>query len=457
MDREKIYSQLPVFLQHAACSVEGWRINRSRYGKKFRIIYHRVLDRGQWSDEQVLGFRDERLKAFLCHAAATVPYYRRLFQECAFNPNSIQGLEDLQSLPILTKETVKARMSEFISDVVPKREWLAVHTSGTTGAGLKFFTTYDAAREQWAVWWRYRKQQGIPWNAWCGYFGGRSIVPSNSSSEPYHRINFPGKQIIFSAYHLSETTFGDYLKVLNRRRPPWLHGYPSFLYNLAGLMLSHSATLDYRPRWVTTASENLLDHQVSQIHRAFGVMPCQHYGMTEAVANISQSADGKLLVDEDFAASEFVPTSEAGCFRVVGTNMSNPLMPLIRYDTGDIVKLSVTENAPRKRREVAFIDGRQEDFIVLLNGTRLGRLDHIFKDAINVRSAQIYQKKVGEIEVRIVRHLKFNDSDERALMDELRKRTGVFAHINIRYVDEIPLTRSGKHRFVISDLPEQRI
>ncbi len=188
-----------------------------------------------------------------------------------------------------------------------------------------------------------------------------------------------------------------YVEELNRRRPPWLHGYPSLLSLLAGHLLESGRRLDYQPRWVTVGSENLLSRQVQLIEQAFGVRCLQHYGMTEAVANISQYTDGNLYVDEDFAAVEFLP-NDAGSFSVVGTNLSNLAFPLVRYQVGDDVQLpegGADFGGAFPGRRVASIDGRKEDYVVLRNGARVGRMDHIFKDMVTVREAQIVQNEPG--------------------------------------------------------------
>src|SRR5258708_7687589 len=124
--------------------------------------------------------------------------------------------------------------------------------------------------------------------------------------------------------------------------------------------------------------------------------------MAEGAATASEGECGTLHVDEDFAAVEFVPAAD-GALRVVGTNFTNAATPLIRYDVGDLVTLGVSPcQCGRPGRTVAAVDGRQEDYIVLSNGARLGRLDHVFKDLINIREAQIRQRRAGEITVRIV-------------------------------------------------------
>jgi hypothetical protein len=131
---------------------------------------------------------------------------------------------------------------------------------------------------------------------------------------------------------------------------------------LAGLLLERGETLSYTPRWITTGAENLMPHQAGIIREAFGRFPVQHYGMAEAVANFFQCPAGALHVDEDFAAVEFLPVAGEEGLRVVGTNLSNPATPLLRYDVGDRVEIAASSCAcGLPGRVIACVDGRQED------------------------------------------------------------------------------------------------
>ncbi len=90
--------------------------------------------------------------------------------------------------------------------------------------------------------------------------------------------------------------------------------------------------------------------------------------------------------------------------------------------------------------------------MVLPNGAVVGRLDHIFKDLVNIREAQIYQKQQGQIELRIVKGQSYTDKDEQELLKETRKRVGDDMEIVVHYVDSIERTSAGKLRFVVSEL-----
>ncbi|TDR36472.1 phenylacetate--CoA ligase family protein [Aquamicrobium defluvii] len=455
---EKIYENLPDGLQNIACSMQGWRIQRSRYASAFWKELERVEARGAWSHEQVCAFRDRRLRAFVKHAAETTPYYRNLFNKLGLSPADIKTLDDMKVLPVLSKAQVQAAPEQFLSCAVPKQKRIVAHTSGSTGSGLVFATTIEAQWEQWAVWWRYWRWHGLQPGTWCGYFGGRSVVPVSRKQAPFWRINYPGRQILFSAYHTSPGNLVLYLEELRRRRPPWLHGYPSQLALIAGHIIESGFDLGYQPHWITVGAENLLPSQVRVIAAAFGRAPIQHYGMAEAVANVSQRKTGNLHVDEDFAAVEFLPLEDDKAYRVVGTNFSNLATPLLRYEVGDHAELTPNPSiliCPG--RKVNSIDGRQEDYVLTKNGTKIGRLDHIFKDFMNIREAQIRQSHLGRVNVYIVKNATYDPYDESELRRAFASRLGTDMEVDINYVDRLERTQSGKLRFVISDISSGNI
>jgi len=455
---EDLYSRLPAVAQDFVCSLKGWRIKQRRYGGQFSRTLHEAEDRIRWNQERWEQFRDRRFGAFLREVAAKAPFYRRRFRETGFDPDRVWEPGDLSRLPVLTKQEAQEHIQELTPDGLSLGPRVAVHTSGTTGAGLRFHATVEAEREQWAVWWRYRRWHGIKPGTWCGYFGGRAIVPPGQEEPPFWRINYPGRQILFSGYHMRPQNLGAYIDELRRRHPPWLHGYPSLLALLAAYLIDTGADLGYQVRWITTGAESLLPQQARLVRRAFGVRPRQHYGMAEAVANFSECEFGRLHVDEDFAAVEFVPIGDGETYRIVGTNFSNAATPLVRYDTGDIARLLPGRCAcGRPGRLVERVDGRQEDYVILRNGARVGRMDHIFKDMVRVREAQIYQEKPGELVYRIARGSGYGKEDEERLLRETRLRLGDQVSVRIEYVERLERTSSGKLRFVVSKIPEAQI
>jgi phenylacetate-CoA ligase len=457
---ERLYANAPVWAQNLMCGVYGGRLARRRYGRAYASVERDVLARDRGSADELYEYQCRRLRRLVDHAAARVPYYRELFARLGLTAADIRRPEDLAALPVLSKSTVQERLGDFSPDTLGAMETTTVHTSGTTGTGLVFPMMLAAEREQWATWWRYRGRFGLDHRTWYAHFYGRSVVPQEQSQPPFWRVNRPGRQILFSGYHMREEFLGAYVDELNRRRPPWLQGYPSLLAVLAGYVLASGRRLAYRPRAVTTGAETLLASQRRLIEEAF-VVPChQHYGMTEAVGNISECEHGRLHVDEDFGYLEFLPLG-GGAHRVVATGWANEAFVLLRYDLGDTVTLPPSHAAPcpcgRAGRVVESIDGRIEDYVVTPDGDRLGRLDHIFKDMVNIRECQIVQEEVGRVDLHVVRGPHFTEHDAVQLLREARSRLGAKMDVCLTFVPQLERSRAGKLRLVVSRLPQGRL
>jgi phenylacetate-CoA ligase len=262
---------------------------------------------------------------------------------------------------------------------------------------------------------------------------------------------------MFSAYHLKLETARYYVDALRSHAVEWIHGYPSTLSILARFIIDNDLPKAPSVRVITTGAENLSTQQRRVIESAFGVPVFQHYGQAEAVANISECQHGRMHVDEDFSAVEFVQMNpKSNEYKIIGTNWTNTAFPLIRYDTGDIASLS-SEACPcgKLGRIVKNIDGRKEDFVQLPSGAQVGRLDHIFKDLVHIREAQIYQKDMSTVTLRIVKGDRYDEfCTESCLRIEAVKRLGSAIKINIEYFNCIEKTGSGKLRFVVSELPD---
>jgi phenylacetate-CoA ligase len=228
---------------------------------------------------------------------------------------------------------------------------------------------------------------------------------------------------------------------------------------LASYIVETNTYLDYQVKWVVANSENLLPHQINVIKKAFGVRPLQYYGVSEAVASASECENGKLHIDEDIAATEVIPDPAGFGNKVVGTSFSNLAVPLLRYEVGDVVTLSNERClCGHPGRILATIDGRKDDYIVLKNGARLGGwIDIIFKDMVNIREAQIYQKAVGEIIIRVVPSVNYTKRDEEELLGLARKRVGDGISILVEYVERLERTSNGKLRCVVSEIDEGRL
>jgi len=160
-------------------------------------------------------------------------------------------------------------------------------------------------------------------------------------------------------------------------------------------------------------------------------------------------------VDMEFGIVEFLPSegSSTAGGRIISTGLQNPVMPLIRYDTGDLATLA---DGPcpcgRHSPTAVSIDGRIEAVIVTPDGRQLGRLDHLFKGDSKILEAQFVQENVESLTVRIVRDDDYRQKDEDEFLHDLRTFVGDSIKIDFEYVSEIPRGPNAKFRQVISSV-----
>ena len=444
----KIYNKLPAWCQTVAVSLEGFRIQKRRYNELFEDQYGDYMSRNDWTYEQKCQWRDQQLRKMVKHCYETVPYYRSLFDERNIDYREIQCLDDLKCLPILDKQTIREHYEEFFSESYDRAALVEQHTSGSTGTGFSFYQNREAHAAVWAHVWRGNHNIGLNRDMWCAYFGGRSIVPPRRKTGPCYRINYPGKQIMFSIYHMNDRNFDQWLKVINKHRPPWIQGYPSALVPFAAYLERSGQRLGYVPQVITLSSENVSREQEDFLHRIFGVWPMQNYAQSEAVATFRQRPDRRIFVDEDFSAVEFIPVNDSGLCRIVGTTLNNYAMPFLRYDTKDLATWRLTEEG----REILTLDGRDEDDIRLRDGGSVRRLSRVFQDQLHITEAQIIQRSLDEVEFHVVRSTDYSEEDrcrlEQAIGGYLTDRISW----KIVYVDRLRRNRNGKVKFIISEL-----
>jgi len=452
----RIYSCLPVALQNFACSWRGRQVLRHRYGGGFRDILAWLKESQWWTRDRLREYQDQQLRDLMRHAYQTVPYYGRLMRKRGLAPADFQTVTDLRKLPVLTKDKIRKTGKEMISTAVDPKQVVQDHTSGTTGAGLKFPMTRKALRFQWAVWWRHRSRFGIELCQPHANFSGQMVVPLESRSPPFWRENRPLNQTYVSLYHMTPENMPAYVEMLESRKFKYFAGYPSGIYLVADYLRSVSHKLTQSPEIIITGAESLLPFQVQAFKEWIGAPVTEQYGQIEGCANLSKCEHGNFHTDMEFAIVEPIEIQrgpEGRLCRIVGTSLHNYAMPFIRYDTGDIATFCDEACPCRRHAPIAtYIDGRVESYIVTPEGRRIGRMDHCFKDMVNVREAQIVQNAVDAVEIRIVRAEGYGDDDEKQLLGELRSRLGQSIRVDIEYVANIPRTKTGKFRAVVSHL-----
>ena len=450
-----IYYKSSGFLQNIYCSLYGLYIIKDRYNSIFEKYFKESFNSYSLTSREVKENQRNKLKILL-FVASKSKFWNKRFKFYNIDIFSADPIKEIKKLPILTRNEVK----DNLKDILINKKYLKLYTksnlkrcstSGTTGSGLIFFETSESQAMRWSIWWRYRALIGINRGMWCGLFGGRSLISPKDTRPPFWRINLPGKQVLFSTFHISENNSIYYFNEIKKRKLKWLHGYPSALSLLASYALKNKIDGFDDLQIITTGAENLFHHQKWIIEKAFNVPVMDHYGQAEGVANFSQTDRKNYLVDEDFSIVEFISTNQKYKYKIVGTSLHNLAFPLIRYDTQDIAHMKNLETEfNEKWRKVHSIDGRSEDYILLKDGSKAGRLDQLFKDLVDIVEAQFVQNEPGKVELFIVPSINFNNNSLDKLNQLFYEKFYDRLELNIHKVKNIKRSENGKLRFVKS-------
>lgn len=452
---EQVYPRLPVFLQNAACWYYGKRESRVRFGRTFEKYLEQLVDSEKWSAGEIETYQNEKLRSLIRHAYDHVPYYRQRWKDLKITPEDIRSRADLPKLPVLTKEEVRRNTPRFVSRTTPRRELVSRHTSGTTGKGLHFYVSREAVAFQWAVWWRHRLRFGISPGMWHANFTGQRVVPITQQMPPYWRWNRPMRQVLINMQSLSPAKISSIIELLNSRHFEFYAGYPSFIHMCALNAMEAGLKLAAPPRIIFTGAENMLDIQRREIQAFTGAILSDHYGCSEACVNASRCP--KLIYHEDFefCIMEGIEREPRDPVKtIVCTGFACDAFPFIRYEVGDTAVWRNSQDCAcgRSSQTLDRIEGRCDDYIVTPEGAQIARLDYLFKDALNVKEAQIIQERLGEIRILVVRRNAYGAKDELAIRQDIKSWLSPTLKVQFDYVDEIPREANGKFRAVLSRL-----
>jgi phenylacetate-CoA ligase len=364
----------------------------------------------------------------------------------------------IEQFPIVNKQFIKNNYKKIINK---KEISTYLHTSGTTGSGFTFPVSRQFMNNQWAVFWKFRTIHGLPIGTWMANIIGQTMFDARQNKPPYWIKSYPTKQLLLSSYHLKKENVIEYINVIKHNKIIWIHGYPSIINEFANLIKENNLLKEARQlnlRMITTSSEKLFTYQKENVKNTFECEVREMYGLVEGVVNIFECENGSLHIDENYSYVELIPKDKnENEYKIIGTSYYNKAFPLVRYDTNDTCSLPDKDfkcTCGRKSRVVKEIFGRDDDYLILSNGTRIGRLSPLFKSSIAIKEAQIYQNKIGSAQFRVVKDKNYTDKDEMILRDQITEKLGEDFNYEIAYVSSIAKTKSGKHKLVINEIDE---
>jgi phenylacetate-CoA ligase len=235
----------------------------------------------------------------------------------------------------------------------------------------------------------------------------------------------------------------------------YVQGYPSSIHIVARALLESGRPLPRgRCAAVFTSSESLLAYQRASIEEAFNAPIRDRYGASEFAVSMTQCGSGRLHVDMEFCIAEVaveLETDEYETGPLLITGLGQDATPFFRYRIGDVGSRAKSP-CPCGRAGDSFleVDGRIEDYVLTPDGRMVGRMDHAFKEQLDVAEAQILQKDQDSIDLMIVPGATYNEASHRSVLKEIRSRLGHEIQVRIHLVSSIPREPNGKFRAVKS-------
>jgi phenylacetate-CoA ligase len=247
---------------------------------------------------------------------------------------------------------------------------------------------------------------------------------------------------------------------LNTFRPTVLEANPSFLARLARYIVAERKRVR-SPQLIVFTYEFPSRLHYRQVQRVFDAPLASSYGATEAGYVFMECEAGRLHQVSASCHVDFLPFApEHGgptVGRILVTTLGNPWRTLLRFDTGDVVRLA-TEPCPCGRHEgltLAAVEGRTVNLTFTPQGEAVtqGAVDRALAEVAGLAAYQLYQTSADHYRVLFVAE----DAPPRQVAGDistaLRALYGPAAHIVAESVAELAPDPPGKYRITRALVP----
>lgn len=425
----------------------------------FYPLYKKLV-RNQWKPYNELKQEQEKqLRHLIDFVYKNVPYYRNLFKNLGLLPRDVRNIEDLEKIPILTKDIIKENWDDFKPSNISSMKYNREATGGSTGMPLQYRLSKHDRFLAGAVLYRGWGYGGFELGDKMVIFAGSSLdIRMNKSflATKVHEIIRNIRKI--SSFDMGEHEMQEYAGVLDSFQPRFIRGTASSIYFFARWLEENRVSVP-SPDGVFTTGEKLFSHMRETIADVFDCDVYDTYGLSDGgVSAFECSEHSGLHIDTERGIMEVVDGNglavEQGAGRILATSLYNYAMPFIRYVTGDegyLLDESCTcGRAYRSLREVL---GRQQEMLITPDGRHVHSsfIPIVIKEVPHVREFQVRQKEVDRLVFYIVPEPEFDENDLKSVREAIWMQSSGW-EVDFRFVDAIERSRSGKYKFVMNEV-----
>ena len=430
-------------------TIEGYRLQNWRYSSRTEELINNYYERETWSKNDWQIWSQNQIDVSLNNAKKFVPFYQKYWK------NKNESYDILENWPIIKKQDIINSPEAFIDTRFNKSDLYRDHTSGTTGSPLDIYLDKKSVTEQYALFEaRVKRKYNINFNESWAIVGSQIVTSVKRKKPPFWVYNFASKQLYFSSIHIADWTITHYLNAFIKYQPRFLIGYTYSIFEIAKWMVENNKT--FKLKAVITNAEPLYDFQKKYIGKAFDCPVVETYGQAELVCFANTFPDGKMYQSPEMGITECIniQSYEDGAYgELIATGLLNKAMPLIRYNTDDLISTKKTEDTNGALPKFNKILGRNDDVIVLKDGRKIVQIDGIFSTDLNIQKGQIIQEDFSTFTIKIVPASNWKDNNKDIVRSKMLERLGNVS-IEIEICKDIKKTWAGKFRVIKSNLKQ---
>jgi len=413
--------------------------------------------------DKFIAIQSRRIRTLIAYAYSRVTHYRELMDRMRLRPDDFRTAEDLERLPLLSKEELLDAPQRFIGADYRGGKGLLLHSSGTSGRARTI--VYDSKALFLALAYGYRQRKVFA-SVVGKSFGYREVDLSRAGSLGSQLRTFyeqhswiPGR-IDLQRWLISPSApFESIRESVNQFRPDVIRGYGSLLGAFFRWLHDRELTL-VRPKAVHYGGDRMAEPDRRLIEEEFGIPVFSTYQAAEALLiafqcerrqgfHISMDQVALRVVDERGRSVEPGSTGE-----VVLTNLTNRATVLINLKLGDVVKVGERPcpcGCPLPVLES--IEGRADDLISVPGGSLLHPLSTLppLQAVPGVVQLQLVQLELRRFQLRVVCAREADWHMTRARLEEaFYSVLGRDLDLQVERVERLAPETSGKLRGVIS-------
>ena len=271
-----------------------------------------------------------------------------------------------------------------------------------------------------------------------------------------------------NSFRMSVDDMNRYVKIWNRYKPEWVEAYAQAIYEFALYVKSHSYEM-YIPKGIVTSAGTLYPSMRKVIEEVFRCRVFDRYGSREVggiACSCQEEVNLHLSVWNHYVEvldDSMHPVVEGQRGKVYVTTLNNRIMPLIRYEIGDIAG-KVEWKHDCKEHPMPLIKGLEGREMSVIR-TRDGKIIpgeffiHFIGVVYNtgfIEKFQVIQHDYEDIEIKV----KLLDEKEFEKMrikieNAIRMEMSHAVRIVWTKASDIPNLKSGKYLYVFSELKRE--